>query len=189
MNYHHKHSADSEAFSDVSGNLADAQQISSNDMNGRDVEYMSREGYAKLKQELETLKTRERICIAGRLEYAKSLGDLSENAEFDAAKEEQMLNEMRISELEQLLRHAVVVEKHVPSASVGIGSTFSVRLSTLSQEETYLLVGSSEEAYPLAGRISHESPLGRAFFGCKKGDTVTVATPRGDMKYVIVEVS
>lgn len=155
----------------------------------QDVEYMSREGHEKLKQELETLKTRDRLNIAERLEYAKSLGDLSENAEFDAAKEEQMLNEMRINELEQLLRRAKVVDKHVSSSFVGIGSTIVVQRKDESQEETYIMVGSSEEADPFTGRISHESPLGRAFLGCKKGQAVTVTTPRGASKYVIVEVS
>ncbi|TSC67963.1 MAG: transcription elongation factor GreA [Parcubacteria group bacterium Gr01-1014_66] len=159
------------------------------DQSSHDVEYMSREGYEKLKGELESLKTQERLRIAERLEYAKSLGDLSENAEFDAAKEEQMLNEMRISELEQLLRHSTIVDKKGSSVTVGIGSTIVVRRETAPHEETYTLVGSSEEANPLTGCISHESPLGRAFFGCKKGQSVLVTTPRGDVGYVIVEVS
>ena len=160
-----------------------------NDQRDEGVEYMSREGYEKLKTELENLKTKERIRIAERLEYAKSLGDLSENAEFDAAKEEQMLNEMRIGELEQLLRRASVLEKRSSSTSVGIGSQVVVRMTGSAADETYTLVGSSEEADPVKGFISHESPLGRAFFGSKKGAAVTVATPRGETKYVIVEIS
>lgn len=163
-------------------------EVSSGDTE-QDVEYISKEGYAKLKSELETLKTKERLHIAERLEYAKSLGDLSENAEFDAAKEEQMLNEMRISELEHLLRRATVVAKHSSSSTVGIGSTLSVHVGVSDSKEIYTIVGSSEEADPLAGHISHESPLGRAFFGRKKGEHVIVATPRGDVKYVIVEIS
>lgn len=159
-----------------------------NDAGGQNVEYMSREGYEKLKHELETLKTQERIRIAERLEYAKSLGDLSENAEFDAAKEEQMLNEMRIGELEQLLRHTTIIDKRTSTTSVGIGSSLVVRMKETGKEETYTMVGSSEEANPLIGHISHESPLGRAFLGRKKGEVVTVATPRGTTKYVIVEV-
>jgi len=159
------------------------------DAGGQGVEYMSKEGYEKLKQELEILKTRERIQIAERLEYAKSLGDLSENAEFDAAKEEQMLNEMRIGELEQLLRRATIVDKNLSTSSVGIGSTIVVRMKESDKEETYTMVGSSEETDPLRGHISHESPLGRAFLGCKKGELVTVTTPRGATKYVIVEIS
>ncbi len=81
------------------------------------------------------------------------------------------------------------MDKHVSTTSVGIGSTIVVRMKESDKEETYTLVGSSEEADPFAGRISHESPLGRAFFGSKKGEAITVATPRGAMKYVIVEVS
>lgn len=160
-----------------------------NDAGGQSVEYMSREGYEKLKAELEMLKTKERIQIAERLEYAKSLGDLSENAEFDAAKEEQMLNEMRIGELEQLLRRATVVDKRVSTTSIGIGSTIVARIKESDKEETYIMVGSSEEADPLTGHISHESPLGRAFLGCKKGEVVSVTTPRGASKYVIVAIS
>src|SRR3989344_7633640 len=159
------------------------------DAGGQSVEYMSKEGYEKLKHELETLKTHERIQIAERLEYAKSLGDLSENAEFDAAKEEQMLNEMRIGELEQLLRRATVVDKRVSTTSIGIGSTIVARMKESNKEETYIMVGSSEEADPLTGHISHESPLGRAFFGCKKGEVITVTTPRGASEYVIVAIS
>src|SRR3989338_3333912 len=136
--------------------------VSVDDAIGQRVEYMSRDGYEKLKTELETLKTSERIQIAERLEYAKSLGDLSENAEFDAAKEDQMLNEMRIGELEYLLRRATIVDKRVSTTSIGIGSTIVARMKELDKEETYIMVGSSEEANPLTGHISHESPLGRA---------------------------
>lgn len=158
------------------------------DAGSQGVEYMSRDGYEKLKAELESLKTRERIQIAERLEYAKSLGDLSENAEFDAAKEEQMLNEMRIGELEQLLRRATIIDKRISSVLIGIGSTVVARMKESDKEETYIMVGSSEEANPLTGHISHESPLGQAFLGHKKGEVVTVATPRGATKYVIVKV-
>jgi transcription elongation factor GreA len=154
-----------------------------------DVEYISKEGFNKLHSELKHLKTQERLHIAERLEYAKSLGDLSENAEFDAAKEEQMLNEMRISELEHLLNRAAVVAKSGPASFVGIGSTITLDVDARGGEkETYTIVGSSEEADPLAGRISHESPLGHAFMGRKKGERITVATPRGEIKYGIVDI-
>ena len=154
-----------------------------------DIEYVSKEGYEKLQNELTALKTKERLHIAERLEYAKSLGDLSENAEFDAAKEEQMLNEMRISELENILSRATVIEKNGSLSAVGIGSTISVRIGTSNVEETYTIVGSSEETNPIAGFISHESPLGRAFLGHKKGEQIAVTTPRGETKYVIAEIS
>lgn len=155
-----------------------------------DIEYISREGFAKLKAELETLRTRERIRIAERLEYAKSLGDLSENAEFDAAKEEQMLNEMRIGELERLLNRAFIMEKKGPATAVGIGCVLSVgRGNAADTIESYTIVGSSEEADPLQGCISHESPLGHAFFGRMKGEKVVVNTPRGEIEYVILEIA
>lgn len=155
-----------------------------------DVEYISKGGFAKLKAELETLKTHERIRIAERLEYAKSLGDLSENAEFDAAKEEQMLNEMRIGELERLLNHALIMEKNGPATAVGIGCVISVgRGAAGNIVESYTIVGSSEEVAPLQGLISHESPLGRVFFGRMKGEKVVVNTPRGEIEYVILEIS
>lgn len=154
-----------------------------------DIEYISKGGYEKLQNELTTLKTKERLQIAERLEYAKSLGDLSENAEFDAAKEEQMLNEMRISELENILSRATVLEKNGSLSMVGIGSTLSVQVGSSDMKETYTIVGSSEEANPIAGFISHESPLGKAFLGHKKGEAIVVTTPRGETKYVIVEIT
>lgn len=155
-----------------------------------EVEYMSKEGYRKLQIELETLKTKERLRIAERLEYAKSLGDLSENAEFDAAKEEQMLNEMRIREIEDLLSRATIVSKTNSNSAVGIGSSIIVSTNTnKDQKENYVIVGSSQEADPASGKISHESPLGRAFIGHKKGEAVKVATPKGESEYVILEIA
>jgi transcription elongation factor GreA len=153
------------------------------------IEYISKEGYDKFRAELEILKTKERLNIAERLEYAKSLGDLSENAEFDAAKEEQMLNEMRIGELESLLRRATIITKKTSPSSVTIGSHITAHVVTSNKIETYIIVGSSEEADPLSGRVSHESPFGHAFLGHKKGEEVTVVTLRGDVKYVIVEIA
>lgn len=155
-------------------------------MTDEDVEYVSKEGYEKLQSELEYLKTTQRLQIAERLEYAKSLGDLSENAEFDAAKEDQMLNEMRIREVEDLLSRASIVAKRESRATVGIGSTIVV--GAAGSEERYTIVGSSEEVDPLNGHISHESPLGRAFLDRKKGETVNVSTPKGDLEYVIVNI-
>lgn len=151
-----------------------------------DVEYVSKEGYEKLQSELEHLKTTQRLQIAERLEYAKSLGDLSENAEFDAAKEDQMLNEMRIREVEDLLSRASIVAKRESRSTVGIGSTIVV--GATGSEERYTIVGSSEEVDPARGHISHESPLGRAFLDRRKGDAIVVSTPKGDLEYVIVDI-
>ncbi len=145
-------------------------------------EYFSEEGLERLKQELEELKITKRHEIAARLEHAKSLGDLSENAEYQEAKEEQSLNESRIAELEEIVRNAVIIKKDVRSDTVQIGSTVSVRSDT--GEESYTIVG-SEEADPKTGKISNESPLGKAFLGKKAGETVEIKTPGGMFSYTI----
>ncbi len=148
-------------------------------------EYLSEEALEKLRQELLNLKTQKRQEIAARLEHAKSLGDLSENAEYQEAKEEQTLMEQRIAELEERLREAVVMAKPVQNDRVSIGST--VRIKTDGRETVYMIVG-SEEADPAAGKISNESPLGKAFLGKKAGEKVEVKTPGGAMVYTIAEI-
>ena len=170
-------------------NTTSSEDTSRDEASG-EVEYMSKEGYQKRETELQRLKTEERLHIAERLEYAKSLGDLSENAEFDAAKEEQMLNEMRIRELEDLLSRATVVEKPRTQTEVEIGSRIIVKVTSNGMsEETYTIVGSSEEADPVAGLISDESPLGHAFIGKRKGEIVKVTTPKGETEYAIMDIS
>lgn len=149
------------------------------------MEYLSPEGLEKLKQELQELKTTKRKEIASRLEHAKSLGDLSENAEYQEAKEEQSLIESEIAKLEEMIRDAVLIEKNHRTDKVVVGST--VRLKSDRGEETYMIVG-SEEANPGQGRISNESPLGRAFLGHKAGETVDVKTPGGASSYKIIEI-
>ena len=148
-------------------------------------EYISAEGLEKLKAELHELKTVKRQEIGSRLEHAKTLGDLSENAEYQEAIEEQTLVEQKISETEEMLRTIVVIKDARATDKVVVGSTVKVRGEW--GEETYRIVG-SEEADPAEGKISNESPLGKAFLGHKKGDTVEVKTPRGGMKYEIVEI-
>ncbi len=149
-------------------------------------EYFSEEGLEKLKQEHEDLKTVKRHEIAARLEHAKSLGDLSENAEYQEAKEEQSLLESRIVELEEILRNAVIIKKDVRSNLVQVGST--VRVKSEHGEETFTIVG-SEEADPKEGKISNESPLGKAFLGRKAGETVEVKTPGGGVHYLINSIA
>lgn len=139
-------------------------------------EYISAEGLEKLKQELEELKTVKRREIAERLETAKALGDLAENAEYHQAKEVQSLNEAKIQELEEVLREAVVIRKPTQAHTVQIGSTIEVESSH--GRETFTIVG-SEEADPLGGKISNESPMGRAFLGRAAGETVSLKTPGG----------
>lgn len=148
-------------------------------------EYLSEEALAKLKLELNELKTNKRQEIAVRLEHAKSLGDLSENAEYQETKEEQALVEQRIAELEERVRDAVVMAKPTRTDTVGIGST--VRVKADGREETYMIVG-SEEADPAAGKISNESPLGKAFLGKKVGEKMEVRTPAGAAVCTIIEI-
>ncbi len=150
-------------------------------------EYFSKEGLAKLKQELEDRKTKIRQEIAQRLEFAKSLGDLSENSEYQEAKESQMLNESTIAELEDALRRSVLVQKSISSDIVEIGSLVVVEPKGGSQMKFHI-VGANEAA-PLENKISHESPLGRALVGHKKNDTVEAQTPKGPVSYHIVDVS
>lgn len=156
-------------------------------MHDQDSEYFSKDGLKKLKTELENLKTKKRKEIADRLEYAKSLGDLSENSEYQEAKESQLLNEAKISELEDMLRRAVVVE-HAPSlGEADIGSKV-----TLEDEKgavvVFTIVGANEAA-PSENKISHESPIGKALLGHKKYDNITVLTPKGTIEYKIQDVS
>lgn len=149
------------------------------------MEYLSQEGLEKLKQELQQLKTTKRKEIADRLEHAKSLGDLSENAEYQETKEEQSLVETQIAELEEVVRNAVLIKKNHNTDKIEVGST--IRVKSDRGEEAYTIVG-SEEANPREGRISNESPLGRAFLGHARGDQVEVKTPGGMAVYQIVEI-
>ena|SRR3989338_272477 len=147
--------------------------------------YLSKSGLEKLKNELHDLKTKKRQEIAARLEHAKSLGDLSENAEYQETKEEQSLVENQIAELEETLRNAVIIAEGQGTDKVRIGST--VRVRSERGEDSYMIVG-SEEASPLEGKISNESPLGKSFLGKKNGEVVEVKTPGGMVKYEVLEI-
>lgn len=156
-------------------------------MHDQDSEYFSKEGLKKLKAELESLKTKKRKEIADRLEYAKSLGDLSENSEYQEAKESQLLNEAKISELEDMLRRAVVVE-HAPSlGKVDIGS--KVTLEDARGASILFIIVGAHEAAPSENKISHESPIGKALLGHKKYDKITALTPKGSIEYKIQDIS
>lgn len=148
-------------------------------------EYLSEEGLKKLKQELYELKTKKRQDIARRLEHAKSLGDLSENAEYQETKEEQSFVEGEIGELEERIRSAILIKKSTAADRVSIGST--VRVKSPHGEETFMIVG-MEESDPVRGKISNESPLGKAFLGRKIGDTAEVKIPAGVTVYTILEI-
>lgn len=147
--------------------------------------YLTQEGLEKLRAELVDLKKHQRPEMISRLEAAKALGDLSENAEYHEAKDTLSFIEGRIREIEVKLNDYQIIEDTAKGGKIGLGSTIVVDVK--GKEKTYQIVGSSE-ADPAGGRISNESPLGNAFLGRKKGDVVTVQTPAGDADYTIVEV-
>lgn len=148
-------------------------------------EYLSQEKFDALKIELQRLKTVDRKEVAERLEYAKSLGDLSENAEYHEARDQQADVEDRIKTVEEMIKNAVIVtEKH--GAVVEIGSTVVVKKDG-GTEGTYKIVGPEEADMP-AGKISFQSPIGGALLGKKKGEKFTVLTPKGESKYSILEI-
>ena len=155
--------------------------------NFQDTEYLSQEGFERLKSELEALKTVKRKEIAGRLEYAKGLGDLSENSEYHEAKEAQLENERRVAEIEDLLARSVIMSKTPAKSDVAVGSTVVVARTGAADSVSYILVG-SEEADPTKSKISYESPLGQALLGRKKGDEVKVRAPKGEVKYKILDI-
>ena len=148
------------------------------------MQYISQEGLEQLKAELIELK-QKRHEIAKRLEEAKALGDLSENAEYQDAKEHQAFNEGKIAELEQMIRDAVVINKTGKKDIVRIGSVVNVKIN--GEKQTFHIVG-SEEADPIGGKISNESPLGKAFLGRKAGEIVEAETPRGKVTYKIKSI-
>jgi len=137
------------------------------------------------KKELEDLKLK-RQEIAQRIEEAKALGDLSENQEYASAREAQAFNEGKILELEQLLRDAIVIDKPRKSSIVHIGSSVEVRANGKAQ--SFTIVG-SEEADPASGKISNESPLGKALLEHKVGDAIEVETPAGKIVYKIAAIN
>lgn len=148
--------------------------------------YLTPEGLAQLKEELKRRVETDRIEIAERIKQAKDLGDLSENAEYEAAKNEQAFNEGRIRELNYMLNNAQLIEDSNGAKEIRIGSTVTVRDDD-GEEETYTIVGSSE-AKPAQGKISNESPVGKALLGKHVRQKVTVETPGGSYKLTIVKI-
>ena len=146
----------------------------------------TKQGLEKLKNELNELKTNKRKEIAEKLEKAISYGDLSENADYSEAKEQQAFTEGRISELENLIKNAQVASRDSRVGWVQIGSV--VLAKTDGNQEKFEIVG-AEEASPLDGRISVESPMGRAFLNKPEGAIVKISAPQGDIKYKILKIS
>ena len=149
-------------------------------------EYLTKEKFEELTAELNNLKTVRRKEVAENLEYAKSLGDLFENAEYHEAREQQVHIEERIAKIESILQSAVIVESH-HSDMVEVGTTVVVQKEGDTEKRSFEIV-SPEEADVLLGKISYRAPLGDAMLGKKMGDNFTFESPNGMMKYIVVEV-
>jgi transcription elongation factor GreA len=149
-------------------------------------QYFSKEGLEKLKNELLERTSVFRPEISKRIKEAKEQGDLSENAEFDAAKEAQSINEGRIEEIRQIMENVVVISDGSKSGGVIVVGS-SIKVDAGKGPQQFVIVGVTE-SNPTAGFISNESPLGKAFLGHKKGETIEVRTPRGVEQYKILEV-
>ncbi|MBC7462195.1 MAG: transcription elongation factor GreA [Thermoleophilia bacterium] len=147
---------------------------------------ITQEGYDKLVVELEELTTTKRAEIAERIKTAREYGDVSENAEYDDAKNEQARAESRIIHIEESLRTAKIIGD-VDTKTVGIGNKVTVKEKGAKSEEVYSIVGSTE-ADPLENRVSNESPFGKALLGSKKGDVVEVPAPKGSITYEILKI-
>jgi transcription elongation factor GreA len=153
-----------------------------------DTVYLTPEGLQRIEEELLQLKTTRREEVAAKLATAIKQGDLKENADYHDAKEEQGFIESRIRDLEDSLRRAQVIKESGPSNTVRIGSTVTVTEEGYDEPETYHIVG-AHEADPANGRISNESPIGRALIGAKKGQTVRVSTPAGMVNFQILTIA
>jgi transcription elongation factor GreA len=149
-------------------------------------ELISQEKFEELTRELDELRTTRRREVAEQLEYARSLGDLSENAEYQEAREMQGAVEERIGKLENILKNAKIV-KGAKSDAASMGSTVQVAKVGSDDKHTYTIVG-AEEADIIAGKVSYHSPLGAALMGKKKGDEFSFHTPKGTQKYKILKV-
>ena len=148
--------------------------------------YLTQEGVDDLKKELDDLINVRRPANIQAIKEARSLGDLSENAEYDAARNEQAQIEARISQLEKMLENASIISD-VNTDTVGIGNTVSIKYVDDDEEDEYKIVG-SQEADPFESRISNESPIAQALFNHRVGDIVTVESPNGNYEVEIIEI-
>ncbi|WP_018924119.1 transcription elongation factor GreA [Salsuginibacillus kocurii] len=149
--------------------------------------YMTEEGLKNLEEELEYLKTTKRQEVVERIKIARDFGDLSENSEYDAAKDEQAFVEGRVNQIEQMIRNAEIIEDDGNKDEVSLGKSVKFQEIPDGEEELYTIVGSAESD-PLEGKISNDSPMAQSLMGRKVGDTVTVNTPGGEMEVKIVEI-
>ena len=149
---------------------------------------LTKEGYEKLRKEIEHLSTDKRREVADRIRHARDFGDIAENSEYDDAKNEQAMLEKQIAELEDKLRSATVIdETEVTTDVVSVGATVHVKDQKTEKSVKYKIVGSAE-ANPSENKLSNESPVGKAIMGHKKGETVEVSAPRGSLKFKILEI-
>ena len=149
---------------------------------------LTKEGYEKLKQEIEFLSTEKRREVAERIRVAREFGDIAENSEYDDAKNEQALLEHRIARLKEQLRSAKVIDpKDIGTDVVSVGTRVRVKDVDHGDVDTYEIVGSAE-ADPANSRLSNESPVGRALIGHKKGETVEVSVPAGAIRLKIMDI-
>ena len=147
--------------------------------------FITKEGLAKIKKELNDLKDVKRRDIAERIREAKELGDLSENAEYTEAKNDQSFIEGRILEIESILKSATIIKEASSKGQIEVGS--KIKIQDGNETKSYFIVGSNE-ADPAKGKISNESPLGQAFLGKKKGDIVEIKVPQGTKKFEIIAI-
>lgn len=151
--------------------------------------HYTKEGYQALVEELEYLKTTRRAEVKEALATARSYGDLSENSEYDEARNEQAKVESRITELESLILHAIVVdESEIDHSKVSVGSVVKVKNNKTGREIEYTIVGSNEVDF-WSGKISDQSPIGAALIGAREGDVVTAAAPDGEFTLNILSVA
>ncbi|PIU41332.1 MAG: transcription elongation factor GreA [Candidatus Omnitrophica bacterium CG07_land_8_20_14_0_80_42_15] len=156
---------------------------------GKDDVYLTREGYEKLREELEYLKGTRRRELSKAIEKARSHGDISENAEYDAAKEAQGLNEKRIAELEGKLSHTRMIDgENIPKDEARVGATVKLKDLNTGEEIAYILVSEAEADFS-ENKISITSPVGKALLGRKEKDEVQIKIPAGILKYKVVKIS
>jgi len=151
--------------------------------------YITSEAYKALKEELNKLRTIKRKEVAQMLQDAKELGDLSENAAYQEAKETQSVLETRILQLEIFFKDVSIIRHSSNNHIVQLGSTIEIKSLTQPINKKIFTIVGSHEAKPIEGRISNESPLGKAFLGHRKNDVLLVKTPQGDVKYKILKIS
>ena len=148
--------------------------------------YVTEQGLADMKKELDYLKTEKRPKVIAALKEARALGDLSENAEYDAARSEQSDTENRIVTLEKMIENAIVIKEGAKDI-VSVGSTVVIEYLEDGEKDEYTIVG-VKEADPFANKISNASPIAKAILGHKQGETVVVASPNGDYKVKVAEI-